>query len=135
MGSRVKCVCSFISNLCVKGGISHPPPSWCSTTTLVTSLTAPIVQPSLSGRPRLVVHDMPVTLIPRRLWAVHQEPRMTDRFDASLYLPPLKLLRHVVERMKVRITGVWLANVAECVMIDTPRVTVASFLEQEGGHT
>ncbi|XP_018011321.1 checkpoint protein HUS1 isoform X2 [Hyalella azteca] len=63
-------------------------------------LTFEIELPSASGRSRLVLHDVPVSLIPRRLWAAHQEPRMSHQFDVSIYLPPIKTLRHVVDRMK-----------------------------------
>ncbi|XP_076041010.1 hus1-like checkpoint clamp component isoform X2 [Oratosquilla oratoria] len=62
-------------------------------------LTFEIELPSLSIHSRLVVHDVPVSLIPRRLWHLYEEPEM-PRFQASVYLPPLKQLRHVVERMK-----------------------------------
>ncbi|KAL7641057.1 UNVERIFIED_CONTAM: hypothetical protein RMT77_008194 [Armadillidium vulgare] len=62
-------------------------------------LTFEIELPSLSSRSRLVVHDIPITLIPRRLWHLYQEPAMPS-YEASIYLPPLKQLRHVVERLK-----------------------------------
>lgn len=54
---------------------------------------------TLSVHARLVVHDVPVLLIPRRQWHIYQEPEMPP-FEASIYLPPLRQLKHVVERMK-----------------------------------
>ncbi|CAL4069208.1 unnamed protein product, partial [Meganyctiphanes norvegica] len=62
-------------------------------------LTFEVELPSLSAHARLVVHDVPVSLIPRRLWNIYQEPEMPP-FEASVYFPPLRQLRHVVERMK-----------------------------------
>lgn len=62
-------------------------------------LTFEVELPSLSAHSRLVVHDVPVSLIPRRLWDIYQEPEM-PAFEASIYFPPLRQLRHVVERMK-----------------------------------
>ena len=40
-------------------------------------------QPSVSGHSRSVVHDVPVTLIPSRLWAEYEEPPM-PRYQVSL---------------------------------------------------
>lgn len=55
--------------------------------------------PTLSIHARLVVHDVPVQLIPRRQWQLYNEPEMPN-FGASIYLPPLRQLKHIVERMK-----------------------------------
>ncbi|XP_077993631.1 checkpoint protein HUS1-like [Glandiceps talaboti] len=62
-------------------------------------LTFDIELPSLTAHSRSVVHDVPVNVIPRRLWSDYEEPPMPD-FDVSIYMPPLKLLRNVVDRMK-----------------------------------
>ncbi|KAG7155985.1 checkpoint protein HUS1-like [Homarus americanus] len=62
-------------------------------------LTLEVELPSLSVHARTVVHDVPVTLIPRRQWHVYQEPEM-PQFDSSVYLPPLRQIKHVVDRMK-----------------------------------
>ncbi|XP_069690158.1 checkpoint protein HUS1 [Periplaneta americana] len=48
---------------------------------------------------RVCVHDIPVTVLPRREWSTLQEPRIPD-FNVSIQLPSLKLLRTVAERMK-----------------------------------
>ncbi|NWH62034.1 HUS1 protein, partial [Geococcyx californianus] len=55
--------------------------------------------PSLSSSSRIVTHDIPVGVIPRRLWNDFREPSVPD-FDVSIYLPALKTMRSVVERMK-----------------------------------
>ncbi|XP_015258063.1 PREDICTED: checkpoint protein HUS1 [Cyprinodon variegatus] len=55
--------------------------------------------PTLSSVSRVVTHDVPVEVIPRRLWQEFQEDNMAD-FDVSIYLPPLKTMKNVVDRMK-----------------------------------
>ncbi|KAM4719050.1 LOW QUALITY PROTEIN: checkpoint protein HUS1-like [Anableps anableps] len=79
------------------------------------------VQPTLSSLGRVVTHDVPVDVIPRRLWQEFQEPSVPD-FDVrsfwiqnwdhpfspsvhpssqvSVDLPPLKTMKSVVDRMK-----------------------------------
>ncbi|XP_026147864.1 checkpoint protein HUS1 [Mastacembelus armatus] len=54
---------------------------------------------TLSSFSRVVTHDVPVDVIPRRLWHEFKEPSMPD-FDVSIYLPPLKTMKNVVDRMK-----------------------------------
>ncbi|XP_070841922.1 checkpoint protein HUS1 [Chaetodon trifascialis] len=62
-------------------------------------LTVAAELPSLSSTGRVVTHDVPVDVIPRRLWHEFKEPNMPD-FDVSVYLPPLKTMKSVVDRMK-----------------------------------
>ncbi|XP_031439684.1 checkpoint protein HUS1 isoform X2 [Clupea harengus] len=62
-------------------------------------LTLAAELPSLSSVSRVVTHDIPVDVIPRRLWHDYKEPSMPD-FDVSIYLPPLKTMKNVVDRMK-----------------------------------
>ncbi|XP_076868228.1 checkpoint protein HUS1 [Brachyhypopomus gauderio] len=62
-------------------------------------LTLAAELPSLSSVSRVVTHDIPVDVIPRRLWHDFKEPSMPD-FDVSVYLPPLKTMKNVVDRMK-----------------------------------
>jgi len=38
------------------------------------------LQPSLTGHSRVVMHDVPVGVVPRRLWNDYAEPKMPD-FD------------------------------------------------------
>ncbi|CAJ1081548.1 checkpoint protein HUS1 [Xyrichtys novacula] len=62
-------------------------------------LTVAAELPTLSSSSRVVTHDVPVDVIPRRLWHEFKEPNMPD-FDVSIYLPPLKTIKNVVDRMK-----------------------------------
>ncbi|XP_067341545.1 checkpoint protein HUS1 isoform X3 [Channa argus] len=62
-------------------------------------LTIAAELPTLSSSSRVVTHDVPVDVIPRRLWHEFKEPNMPD-FDVSIYLPPLKTMKNVVDRMK-----------------------------------
>ncbi len=53
-----------------------------------------------AGPGRICVHDVPISLIPRRLWPDLAEPEMPE-FDVSVYFPQdLKQLKHMVERYK-----------------------------------
>ncbi|KAM9257906.1 checkpoint protein HUS1 isoform 1-T1 [Cariama cristata] len=63
------------------------------------SLRVAVELPSLSSSSRIVTHDIPVGVIPRRLWSDFREPSVPD-FDVSIYLPVLKTMKSVVERMK-----------------------------------
>lgn len=62
-------------------------------------LTVAVELPSLSSSSRVVTHDIPVGVIPRKLWSDFREPSVPD-FDVSIYLPVLKTMKSVVERMK-----------------------------------
>lgn len=62
-------------------------------------LTVAVELQSMSSLNRIVTHDVPVSLIPRRLWIDFSEPSIPD-FDVSIYLPTLKIIKNVVERMK-----------------------------------
>ncbi|XP_071392740.1 checkpoint protein HUS1 isoform X1 [Centroberyx affinis] len=62
-------------------------------------LTVAAELPTLSSVSRVVTHDLPVDVIPRRLWHEFKEPSMPD-FQVSIYLPPLKTMKNVVDRMK-----------------------------------
>lgn len=55
--------------------------------------------PTLSSVSRVVTHDVPVDVIPRKLWHEFKEPNVPD-FDVSIYLPPLKTMKNVIDRMK-----------------------------------
>ncbi|KAK5601553.1 hypothetical protein CRENBAI_024122 [Crenichthys baileyi] len=82
-------------------------------------------QPTLSSISRVVTHDVPVDVIPRRLWQELKEPSMPD-FDVNIYLPPLKTMKNVVDRMKnlsnflVGFTGPGCPEVQECDMKTNP---------------
>ncbi|XP_032905982.1 checkpoint protein HUS1 [Amblyraja radiata] len=62
-------------------------------------ITIAVELPSLSSHTRIVTHDIPVSIIPRKLWNDFEEPSVPD-FDVSIYLPVLKTMKSVVERMK-----------------------------------
>ncbi|XP_042304802.1 checkpoint protein HUS1 isoform X2 [Sceloporus undulatus] len=62
-------------------------------------LTVAVELPSLASSSRIVVHDIPVGMIPRKLWGDFREPSLPD-FDVSIYLPAMKTMKSVVERMK-----------------------------------
>ncbi|KAL8165734.1 UNVERIFIED_CONTAM: DNA damage checkpoint control protein, partial [Gekko kuhli] len=62
-------------------------------------LTVAVELPSLSSSSRIVTHDIPVRVIPRKLWSDYREPVVPD-FDVSIYLPVLKTMKSIVERMK-----------------------------------
>ncbi|CAG5116939.1 unnamed protein product, partial [Candidula unifasciata] len=65
----------------------------------VPCLTVEIDLPGNSIHQRLVVHDVPVTVVARKLWPDYTEPEM-PKFDVSIELPQLKLLKNVVDKMK-----------------------------------
>ncbi|XP_077364488.1 checkpoint protein HUS1 isoform X2 [Festucalex cinctus] len=62
-------------------------------------LTVAAELPTMSSISRVVTHDIPVDVIPRRLWHEFKEPNTPD-FDVSVFLPPLKTMKNVVDRMK-----------------------------------
>ncbi|XP_012781621.1 checkpoint protein HUS1 [Ochotona princeps] len=62
-------------------------------------LTVSVELLSASSSSRIVTHDIPIRVIPRRLWKDLQEPSVPDS-DVSIYLPILKTMRSVVERMR-----------------------------------
>ncbi|XP_013856486.1 checkpoint protein HUS1 [Austrofundulus limnaeus] len=62
-------------------------------------LTITAELPTLSSISRVVTHDVPVDVVPRSLWHEFKEPSVPD-FDVSIYLPPLKTMKNVVDRMK-----------------------------------
>lgn len=58
-------------------------------------LTFEVELPSLAT----CVHDIPVQVLPRRVWKDYAEPPM-PQFDVSICLPDLKKLKHLTERYK-----------------------------------
>nr|XP_020666894.1 checkpoint protein HUS1 isoform X1 [Pogona vitticeps] len=62
-------------------------------------LTVAVELPSLSSSSRIVTHDIPVGVIPRKLWNDFIEPNVPE-FDVSIFLPVMKTMKSVVERMK-----------------------------------
>ncbi|XP_063834167.1 checkpoint protein HUS1 isoform X1 [Ostrinia nubilalis] len=63
-------------------------------------LTLEIEMPSsTSQQTRHVTHDIPVVVIPRKMWSDFHEPN-TPVPDISIELPPLKQLRTTIDRMR-----------------------------------
>lgn len=62
-------------------------------------LTVSVELLSMSGSSRIVTHDIPLNVIPRKLWKDLQQPLVPDA-EVSIYLPVLKTLKSVVEKMK-----------------------------------
>nr|XP_054751716.1 checkpoint protein HUS1-like [Lytechinus pictus]XP_054751717.1 checkpoint protein HUS1-like [Lytechinus pictus] len=62
-------------------------------------LSLDVELPSRTGHSRTITHDIPVTVMPRRQWEEYSEPTLPD-FDATICMPPLKVIRTVAERMK-----------------------------------
>lgn len=62
-------------------------------------LTLEVELPSLASSSRTVIHDIPVNVIPRRLWPDYREPDMPN-FHVTVYMPPLKTVKTIAERMK-----------------------------------
>eukprot|EP00117_Sycon_ciliatum_P005984 scpid5280/ scgid9712/ Checkpoint protein HUS1 len=62
-------------------------------------LTLEINTQASATRTRSVTHDIPVTLVPAKLWSDFEEPPM-PRYQVSICLPALKTLRHAVDRLK-----------------------------------
>ncbi|XP_032726932.1 checkpoint protein HUS1-like [Lontra canadensis] len=62
-------------------------------------LTVSVELLSVSISSRMVTHDIPVKVIPRKLWKDLQEPTVPDS-DVSVCLPVLKTMKSVVEKMR-----------------------------------
>nr|CAB3254972.1 checkpoint protein HUS1-like [Phallusia mammillata] len=62
-------------------------------------LTFEVELPSIASNSRLVTHDIPVSVIPRRLWGEYEEQEMPD-FHVSICMPPMKTLKNIAERLK-----------------------------------
>jgi len=80
----------------------------------VACISVEIALPAQGTTQRIVTHDVPITLIPLSHWKEYEEPTMPE-FDVSIYLPPLRILRTVVERIKnldnhVTVSASWEGN-------------------------
>ncbi|XP_054979035.1 checkpoint protein HUS1-like [Sorex araneus] len=62
-------------------------------------LTVSIELLSALNTSRIVTHDIPIKVIPRKLWKDLQEPT-APASDVSIYSPVLKIMKSVVEKMK-----------------------------------
>ncbi|XP_068624128.1 checkpoint protein HUS1 [Battus philenor] len=69
-------------------------------------ITLEIEMPSsTSQETRQVTHDIPVTVVPRKVWSDFQEPRV-PKPDISIELPTLKQLRTTIDRMRTMASDV-----------------------------
>lgn len=71
-------------------------------------LTVVVELASCPGHTRAMVHDLPVRVLPRRWWKECTEPHARGS-DVSVYLPAMKTLKNMVERM---------ANVGSHVLVE-----------------
>ncbi|KAK2704644.1 checkpoint protein HUS1-like isoform X2 [Artemia franciscana] len=62
-------------------------------------LTFEVELPSASSYSRHVVHDIPVTVIPRRLWSDYKDPQR-EEFDATVVLPSIRTVKNIIDRLK-----------------------------------
>ncbi|XP_039248649.2 checkpoint protein HUS1-like [Styela clava] len=62
-------------------------------------LSLEVELPSLASDSRTVTHDIPVTVIPRRLWGDYAEPNMPN-YHVTIFMPPLKMVKTIAEKMK-----------------------------------
>ncbi|XP_048408696.1 checkpoint protein HUS1 [Stegostoma tigrinum] len=97
-------------------------------------ITIAVELPSLSSHSRIVTHDIPISIIPRKLWNDFEEPSVPD-FDVSIYLPVLKIMKSVVERMKNLANHVIIEanqNGEMNLKIDTDLVSVTTHFKELG---
>nr|CAG4646007.1 EOG090X0TJE [Lynceus sp. MCZ IZ 141354] len=66
-------------------------------------LTIDINLPTLSNARRSVTHDIPVTVIPNRLWSDYKEPDI-PAWDIITSVPPIRQLTTIIDRMKKLVT-------------------------------
>lgn len=100
-------------------------------------LSLEVSQPTGSGSTRNISHDIPVSIIPQRLWTEYQEPDMPD-IDVSIYLPPLKQLKSLLEKMKTLADYVTISanmNGELQLKIETDIVSVTTFYQKLTNHS
>lgn len=97
-------------------------------------LTVVVELASCPGHTRAMVHDLPVKVLPRRWWKEYIEPQVRGS-DVSVYLPAMKTMKNMVERM---------ANVDSHVLVEanlngkmnlsveTDEVTIKSYFKNLG---
>ncbi|OAF67770.1 Checkpoint protein HUS1 [Intoshia linei] len=64
-----------------------------------TFLSFEFSMPIMDKNSNFIVHDIPISIIPKRLWSEYPEPNLPE-FHCSIYLNDLKVLRNGVERLK-----------------------------------
>jgi len=85
--------------------------------------------PSMTAHTRVVVHDVPVAVIPTRFWENFQKPILPS-YDIKISLPNLKVLKNIVERMK-NISGFMVISAAKnghlACKVETDEVTATTY--------
>lgn len=95
-----------------------------------------IIQATVTGGNRNVVHEVPVNIVPQRLWPDYQEPDMPD-IDVSIFLPPLKQVKTIIDRMKSLDNYITLsANMSGelNIRIETSTVTATTYFKNLMNH-
>ncbi|CAG0883540.1 unnamed protein product [Darwinula stevensoni] len=90
-------------------------------------LTLEIELASALSLSRICVHDIPVGVLPRRLWSDYSGPPDLPVFDASVSIPSLKPVRSILDRMKnlsqhLIVSGNSIGNL--CFRVETNLVSV-----------
>uniref|UniRef100_UPI00358F15F8 checkpoint protein HUS1 n=1 Tax=Myxine glutinosa TaxID=7769 RepID=UPI00358F15F8 len=97
-------------------------------------LTLDVELASLLSHSRVVTHDIPVQVVPQQLWSDHKEPAVPD-FDVSIYLPPFKTLKSVMDKMK-NLTNFMVVQANQSgemnLEIDTELVSVTTYFKDLG---
>ncbi|XP_072946596.1 checkpoint protein HUS1 [Epargyreus clarus] len=75
-------------------------------------LTLEIEMLTSGAQTRQVTHDLPVVVVPRKMWSDFYEPRVPTP-DISIELPPLKQLKTTIDRMKTMSSEVVIRASAE----------------------
>jgi HUS1 checkpoint protein len=99
-------------------------------------LTIEITQPTITGGRRNIIHEIPVSLVPQELWKDYQEPEMPD-IDVSISLPPLKLIKSIIDKMKSLSTYITLSanmNGKLQIQLETDVVTAATYFKNLPNH-
>ncbi|XP_066935496.1 checkpoint protein HUS1-like isoform X1 [Clytia hemisphaerica] len=85
--------------------------------------------PSMTAHTRVVVHDIPVAVIPTRFWENFQRP-ILPAYDIKISLPNLKILKNIIERMK-NISGFMVLSASQngnlSCKVETEEVTATTY--------
>jgi len=89
-----------------------------------------VLQPSLTGHSKVVTHDVPVGVVPRRLWGDLAEPEMPD-FDVCSSV--IICSTAVVLTFKTMIWGYWRQRADKRFGDPPPKVNPGAFSGQRRG--
>ncbi|XP_028631510.1 checkpoint protein HUS1B [Grammomys surdaster] len=97
-------------------------------------LTVVVELASCPGHSRAMVHDLPVKVLPRRWWKEYIEPQVRGS-DVSVYLPAMKTMKTMVERMANMGSHVLVEanlNGKMNLSVETDEVTIKSYFKNLG---